>query len=988
MRNILPKMNTAPKSSRSKNSSIITFLLLLFLSTVDIVQLKGQNENQLLFQNFSETVDDYLFLSKTFLGISIDKSMEYSLNALKNAKESKEDSLIAKAYKSCGVSAFYSQQFTEAISYYDSANIYFERAGKMQDVANNFNNIGLAYSRMKDHLKAIDNLYIALEKNKQIRNTQNIGLISNNIGALYYELKAFKKASEYFEEAYELAKMNNNKPAMLTARNNMGMVENIFSNSDKALEIFKECVLIAIELKNYPELGSSYLNISNTFIRKSEADSAEYYLEEAMHYYQISDRPLDRVLLAMGRVNLLKGNKEEALKLFQQAMTKDRRSSDPELMLPILKEIYPLLEAKGNIAQAYATLKRYHLTFDTLKSLYDSTAAVSLEARFELENKLEEIALLQKETDELNQAMDKAVKQNTIFKTILYFSLLSIIILLIITVHYFRLFNRSRKSLQLLAEENNLNRQASITLTESLNILTQKEEILSAIINSSPDIICYKDGNGRWLKANKAQLELFGLAESDYELKTDKTLASNNSEYTELFKAIILSDELCWQKGTSTREDFEIIDNNGSKKIFDQVKVPLFKPDGSRKGLAMIGRDITELKKIEEKLKSGFLKAQRDEHLKTTLFANLSHEIRTSLNAIIGFGDLLLESKNNDLANNLKFIKSIQENGRLLNSLISNITDFSNNENGNTGINLGPVNFNKLFRNVNEHFKNLTVLVNKKHLNILLSIPKEQIVLKADEQRIRQILLNLFDNALKHTEAGFIETGFEMKTNENGENIVRIYIRDSGEGISEALLNQLNNQFHKNEYNFDRTKPGSGLGLDIINNLVKMMDGNLYIISQQGEGTEVSIALPAVPDVLAENPQKIDDLKKINLSGKEILIVEDTYSNFEVLKIMLETIGAKVSYASNGKEAIEIFSKHPNFDLVLMDIQMPVMNGLKTTIQIKKINPNIPVIAQTALAMANEREACYVAGCDEYIAKPIKLRALIPLLKKVLGKEG
>ncbi|MDO8898151.1 MAG: tetratricopeptide repeat protein [Bacteroidales bacterium] len=576
-------------------------IVIFFVFSFGQSQLKGQNESSLLFENISETVDDYLFLSKTFLGRSVDKSNEYSLNALKNAKLSGQDSLMAKSYKSCGVVAFYARRFNDAIAYYDSANIYFRKMDNIQEIANNFNNIGLAHSRMKDHLKAIDNLNIALEMNMQLQNAQNTGLIINNIGALYYELKAYKKANEYFEEGYNLAKLHNNKQAMLTARNNMGMAENIFNNNDKALVIFKECILIAKEIKNDIGLADSYLNTGNTYIRKSMPDSAAFYLTNALHYYQISDRPVGRVLLAMGRANKLKGNNKEALRLFQQALISEQQKPDPDLILPALKEIYPLLEQNGKISEAYAALKQYHLIFDTLKSLYDSTAVANLQARFELENKIKEVNLLQTEVSDQKQKIDNLLKKNKLNNILVYAFLLVIIILLYFSVRYFRLYTGIRKSFLKLAEENNLHVEARSALSESLNFLTQKEALLRSIINNSPDIICYKDGNGRWLEANDAMLELFDLTGKEYKLQTDKSLASYSIAFADHFKTIIVADELCWQKATATREEEKITNKSGSKVIFDIIKIPLFKEDGSRKGLIILGRDITSKKVNDEK---------------------------------------------------------------------------------------------------------------------------------------------------------------------------------------------------------------------------------------------------------------------------------------------------------------------------------------------------------------------------------------------------
>lgn len=579
-----------------KASVFIPFLIF----SLSLSQLKGQNESSLLFDNISETVDDCLFLSKTFLGRSVEKSNEYSLNALKNARLSGQDSLMAKAYKSCGVAAFYSRRFNDAIAYYDSANIYFRNAGNIQEIANNYNNIGLVHSRMKDHLRAIDNLNVALEMNKQLENIQNIGLINNNIGALYYELKAYKKANEYFEEGYNLAKLHNNKQAMLTARNNMGMVENIFNNNDKALGIYKECILIAKEINNNPGLGDSYLNTGSTYLRKLMPDSAEFYLNNALRYYQISDRPIDRVLLAMGRVSKLKGNKKEALSFFQQALLSEQQKPDPELLLPVLKEIYPILEQNGNISEAYAVLKKYHMIFDTLKSLYDSTAVASLEARFELENKIIEIELLQAKVSDQSLSHINLLKKNRLNNILVYVLLLLIMILIYFSVRYLRLIRNLKNSFQKLTEVNSLHNEACSTLSESLNVITKKEALLRSIINNSPDIICYKDGNGRWLEANDAMIELFDLTDKDYKLQTDKALASFRPDFAEHFKTVIVADELCWQKAATTREEEEITNKSGSKTFFDVIKIPLFKEDGSRKGLLILGRDITSKKANEE----------------------------------------------------------------------------------------------------------------------------------------------------------------------------------------------------------------------------------------------------------------------------------------------------------------------------------------------------------------------------------------------------
>ena len=250
--------------------------------------------------------------------------------------------------------------------------------------------------------------------------------------------------------------------------------------------------------------------------------------------------------------------------------------------------------------------------------------------------------------------------------------------------------------------------------------------------------------------------------------------------------------------------------------------------------------------------------------------------------------------------------------------------------------------------------------------------------MESDEFRFNQIFSHLLSNAFKYTHNGFIEFGFDI--NQQEEPI--FYVRDTGIGIPEDKTDTIFNHFIKIE---DRTKlyRGTGIGLTITKKLVNLLGGEIWVESNLGIGSIFYFTLPEKVSLLEiTNNNKIRS-KNYNWAGKKVLVAEDDDSNFEVLKASLARTHADLHRVLNGEEAVKK-CMNEEFDIVLMDIKMPVLDGIEATQQIKAFKPNLPIIAQTAYVLKNERDTCIEAGCDDYIPKPIKSYVLLETINKYI----
>lgn len=962
--------------------------LIFFLATETTAQSDSLSKLQLSGEDFGnkppESLEDYLFLSKTFLSKTPEKSYTLSLMGIKVAKQHANTNGLALAYKSAGVAAYTLSRQKMAGLYYDSALAVFTQLADTVEMAKVLNNIGVLYVNFGQYVKAVDYYNKALQLNILIDNKESIGKINNNIGALYLHLGSYEQAASYFSNAYEIAKSLGDKASMLSIQNNLGLIRLDEGKYAEAGRLFKECVSIAEETGDFGGKGNALQNLGNLYLQQKRADSAFYFLNLTLQLFDELEKPVSRTWYAIGKTHLLNQNHRQALNAFLKAEEDLQFYPDGEMRILVLKELYKSWDYLGNTKEAFKVLKLYHQVFDSVKDLFDSTAVANLEARFAMDQKLEEVETLKTEKVIQEKILVQQKETNETNRKLLIITLLILVILFISLVLYFSMYKKHKKLNTLLTEQYTLLENAKNELDKSQKLYAEQEERLMLLINAMPDIICFKDGLGRWVIANQADLELFALDNVDYKGKTDIDLIPCSPSNEMAFRACVVSDEEAWQQRKMIRSDEIITDPAGNDRVYDVIKMPLFHADGKRRALIVIGRDITERKQTEIQLTAALQKAEESERLKSAFLSNMSHEIRTPLNAVIGFSELL-EAGNLSEEKLSTFVRHIKDNGNALQTLIADILELSRIESGSIQINEETVNLGNLFTSFYEEFLRLAQARGKQNLAIKIQVPTGEQLFISDKQRIRQVMTNLFDNALKFTGEGSISYGFKVVRNQANEPLLHLYMTDTGIGIPETKKHLLFKRFTKIHEGSGMVYPGAGLGLSIVEQLVKLMNGNINIHSEAGYGTTVNIFLPATFGT-PENQRVLQDdqMTVMDLKGKNVLVVEDVDSNFDLLKIILESLGMNVIRAIEGNRAIQICEETEQLDLVLMDIQLPGMNGYEATRVIKQIRPELPVIAQTAFAMTNEKDACLEAGCDGYIAKPIKSQLLIPVLQQIL----
>lgn len=390
-----------------------------------------------------------------------------------------------------------------------------------------------------------------------------------------------------------------------------------------------------------------------------------------------------------------------------------------------------------------------------------------------------------------------------------------------------------------------------------------------------------------------------------------------------------------------------------------------------------------ERKEYEEALKHSRNRAEQADNLKTSFLANMSHEIRTPMNSIVGFSELITRKSVSPEKKDI-YAQYISNSSKALLMLIDDIIDISKIESKQLNITKSNVFINKTLEELYIYFR--TYITKNKKSNIELrqhyAINDYNFSILCDSLRLRQILNNLINNAIKFTNEGYIKFGYLIPNNAT----ILFYVKDTGIGMPQEKTNDIFERFRQIDDSTTRKYGGTGLGLAISKKLVQLMGGQIWVESEIGKGSTFYFSLPLIIPISSERilERATDSNPSDNLEGKTILIVEDEDTNYYFLQEVISPTKAKTLRATNGTEAVQLVKDNDSISIVLMDIQLPILNGYEATQKIKEIKPELPVIAQTAYAMAEDRAKGARAGCDDYLSKPIRPEDLLRTIKKFL----
>ena len=415
--------------------------------------------------------------------------------------------------------------------------------------------------------------------------------------------------------------------------------------------------------------------------------------------------------------------------------------------------------------------------------------------------------------------------------------------------------------------------------------------------------------------------------------------------------------------------------DGGWKWILTRGKAVAWNSAGKPSRMTGTHTDITERKRGEEELIRAKEKAEENNRLKSAFLRNMSHELRTPMNAIMGFSGLMQDAEADEKN---YFAGIIQKSSEQLLMVIDDVILLSRLQSEKLPVNNTEFKPAGLVTDVYQMF-NLPKL--KKELDLTVNIPAQykNMVIRSDADKIKQILINLASNAVKYTLKGGVEIGFDMQ---NGN--IEFYVKDTGIGIPEREQKRIFEPFYRGEKVISAAIGGTGLGLNIARELIELLDGKIGVNSVPDQGSRFYFTIPVEKSDKPHSEQVLPEPVQRDWKDFTVLIAEDEPDNYLYLEFLLRGKVKRIDHAINGLKAVELSSKN-RYNLVLMDLKMPIMDGIEATQKIKRQFPDIPVIAQTAYATPEEREKAMQAGCDDYIAKPIKKADLMAMINKVFS---
>jgi PAS domain S-box-containing protein len=521
-------------------------------------------------------------------------------------------------------------------------------------------------------------------------------------------------------------------------------------------------------------------------------------------------------------------------------------------------------------------------------------------------------------------------------------------------------------------------------------VVRRQQTELRVLFDLMPAMIWFKDTKNGILRVNRRVAQSAGKSVEEIEGKPSAEI------YPEEAAKFYADDLEVIRSGMPKLGIVETLQDQDGQELWVQTdKVPYCDENGKVIGIVVLAQDITVRKRLEVDLVESRDAALESVRLKSEFLANMSHEIRTPMNGVIGMTGLLLDTNLSD--DQREFAETIRSSGDALLTIINDILDFSK-------IEAGKLHFETLDFDLNHAIEStVDLLVERAHekkiefaSTVYSNVPTQ---LCGDPGRLRQVLTNLIGNAIKFTEHGMVIVRAEKESETATDVIIRFSVSDTGIGISETTQRNLFQAFTQADGSTTRKYGGTGLGLAISKQLVELMGGQIGVKSQPGEGSifwftaqfgkqveNVATSQAALPGINKLQASSAEGSAAPGITSVQILIAEDNIVNQKIAVHQLQKLGYRADAVANGREALEALERIP-YDLVLMDCQMPEMDGYEATAEIRfreGTDKHTLIIAMTAHALEGDREKCIAAGMDDYISKPVRSKALQEVLERLL----
>jgi len=763
----------------------------------------------------------------------------------------------------------------------------------------------------------------------QVKDTEKIEIL-NTLAGIYSKISPNDRI-EFAEQSVKLSEKYDNQKSKAIAFGHLGVAYNQKGNTKESMEYFHKSLEIMEQINDLEGIANANKNLGQANFYMENYDKALEYFQKALNIRnKIGNKMnISQTLILIGNVKARTKKYDEALEYYFKT-------------LKIKEEI----NDEVGISQIYNNIGNVYLAIgETDKVLGYRTKSLKIDRK--LNNKWGislttfNIAEFYLQDNNPQKAYSYILESKKLAEELNNIGLINDNNFLL--SWYYELIGDYKKSLEYQKEYAKIiKKQFSSELSEKVSEMEVKYETAK--------------------KEKEKQA---------YKLKLEK---SNSHKLQLLFIIIIIVF-------IATFIFYQYYKNKKSKVLLEKLV---------SKRTQELQKKNTELSETGKALQTAKEKAEESNRLKTAFLHNMSHEIRTPMNGILGFTELLKKPQLTGEEQN-SYIKIIEKSGARMLNIINDIITISRIESGEMNVLISDTNINEQIKDVYNFFK---PEVEKKEIQFLYknALSDKNAIIKTDQEKVITILTNLVKNAIKYTDKGSIEFGYNLKTDSEPNEVV-FYVKDTGIGIPITKQKIIFERFIQADIEDKMARQGAGLGLSISKAYVEILGGRIGLESKAGIGSTFYFTLPYNTSNDENKTKKHIELtrkEEIQLNHKTLnfktLIVEDDENSEMYLREIIKSLCKEIFIAKTGIEAIEICRKNPDIDLVLMDIQLPDTNGYEATRQIREFNKNVVIIAQTAFAMNKDREKAIKAGCNDYISKPTKKDELSALIRKYFDK--